>query len=300
MQANKWSHVFQHENVVHLISKYYDLQSLARFARVSRRSFPLPIPPYLSTSAELGRMNGSIVLCQSPTYTLRCYYSLGDEELVRALENNDLRAAEQGLLRYGGTLSSSCIQYALQRVSSEFDCCSFFKRHEARLNVHVCRLIFSRVTDKYFPLEMKQSALRYILQRKLVNRRIPKALNQQTMEQLLLISTLDFLESADQAIVFELLCHGHALDHNEADVEFVDNLQRILTKIEPPLLVETCQDSVSLFGLGMSRPVLELLVPIATSLEPLSILVNLDLSNATAKMMQVETYNFFLRFLRRF
>jgi len=146
-----------------LVSEYYDLQSLARFASVSRKSFPLSIPLYLSTSPEARVVNAySLVLSHSPTFTLRCYSCQADLELFHSFGKDDFNHVEECLMYICERLSTACMQYALGRVSSKFDYCEFFETYKERLDVRLWRIVFSSKTDESFPLRTKRSTLHHL------------------------------------------------------------------------------------------------------------------------------------------
>jgi len=156
LEPKHWSQIFQQENLSQLVVKFYDLRSLISFACVSRRSFPLCIPSYLSISSASSRKLRvelrNILVCQSPTYSLRCYCFDADLPVIHALEAYDMMAAEQYLMRDSTNMSSACVQYGLERVSSGFDFSNFFKMHAQNLDADVWRFLFSNETDTYFPV----------------------------------------------------------------------------------------------------------------------------------------------------
>jgi len=286
-ESSKVPRILEEENLLKLISRYFDLRSFACFASVSRRTFPLSVPAYLSTSSEYIYEVCSMILCHSPTYTLRCFSSLGDLMVIHCLERNNLQSLEESLKDYSITLSSSCMQVALERVSSDFEFLSFFTLRSRYFDLRLLRYVFSDVTDRYFPLDDKHRAFQSLLDEMNTGDRDIDAL---TVNKLLFASSSIFAESADQTKIFDSFCYHYFHHHEKTTTEVLDNLQLVLAKIDQSRQPELCRQVIKNCGVGMPRPMLEFLISIAISEGP----IHFAVYTRFAEMIQEETCHFIL------
>jgi len=286
LEKHEWERIFQQENVVQVVSSYFDLQSLTRFACVAQRSFPICFPSYLSTSPETHRVNmRSLLLCQSPSFCLRGYSCDADFAVIRALQAGDMLVAEQHLMKNGEKISSACFEYALENTSFEFDCAGFFSQYGATLDLSIWHLLFSKKTDRYFPVRLKESTLRDFL---LAQRDFPLGWN-----QLLFASSIDSMQNAAQMRILHQLAENYYQDVKVCAGDPRDAMQVVLSRIDAPLQSQTCRRAVGTWGLGLSRSLLDFLVPLAITVEPL------DFSRAwqvdeVEETIQLEACRFFL------
>ncbi|MEL7342635.1 MAG: hypothetical protein AAGM67_19280, partial [Bacteroidota bacterium] len=116
---------------------------------------------------------------------------------------------------------------ALKQVSSGFDCSRFFLMNGDFLNLRLWQNLFSSETDRYFSLQAKKSKLQRFFS-------APKDVHYDTpvKAQILFASDLPFMESADQVMIFELLCVYEALFANNFDGEMECSLKFVLAKVE--------------------------------------------------------------------